>query len=285
MNNIGMSSLQVSIAAGKILNMRRFKGGDTPVLMCHGLMEDGRAFYGKDLRGLAHDIAMQGYDVFVPDWRNRGLPGDRVKPGREQGLFEWASQDLPSIIERIKAHNPAPCFVINQGWGGVVFSAMLARNPSLIDWVKGVIYLGTKREILSPTRFYKLGWAGALKLMVSMKGHIPARGLRIGRVNESARCYQDHLLYSQQQQWLDRQDGFDYSKFQLQLNMPPSLYFAGREDKYDVKAFMQTFSPHDGRLVVLNRSLTKGRRGGQRMYTKIKDQLPIILRWMNLHVG
>lgn len=285
MNDVSMSTLQVCIASGQMLNMRRFNGGKTPVLMCHGLMEDSRAFYGKDWQGIARDVAAQGYDVYVPDWRSRALPGERIKPGKTIGLYEWACEDLPKIVEAVKKHNSQAGFIINQGWAGVVWAAAAARNPTLIDGFKGVVYLGAKRQLLSPGIMHRYGWAGLLKVLVSVRGHVPARGLRIGRVNESAGCYRDHLLYSRQQQWLDSQDGFDYSESQLQLNMPPSLYFTGRKDKDDARAFMQAFAPHDGRLVVLDRSLATGRRGGQRLYTKIKDQLPIILRWMDLHIG
>ena len=71
------TSLWLDLEADR-MHIRRF--GDpnhVPVLLLHGSVEDGRVFYSRKGKGLAPYLAINGFEVFVPDFRGHGYSTPR----------------------------------------------------------------------------------------------------------------------------------------------------------------------------------------------------------------
>ena len=54
-----------------------------PVLMIHGIVEDGRIFYHNSGKGLGSFLAKHGYDVYVADLRGIGKSTPKIHRNSE----------------------------------------------------------------------------------------------------------------------------------------------------------------------------------------------------------
>ena len=118
---------------------------------------------------------------------------------------------------------------------------------------------------------------------------VPAPKLGLGTARESTRCFQDGLAWSRSEQWVDTEDGFDFSAALQQRSWLRSLYFAAAADRAfgapeDVRDFMHELGRHDGRLMVLGRA-----EGTLQDYTHTglllhpdaeQDHFPQLLAWL-----
>ena len=291
------SSLMVPLPEGHQLHLRRLTDNpDAPaVLLLHGLLEDGTIFYSRQGRGLAHYLAEQGYDTFIPDLRGKGRSWPPVSRWMTYRVGDAVNQDIPAILDTIQSiKGSAPQFWITHAWGGVLASSVLARYPSYRSGLNGLINFGSHRVAAqrSVSRLIWLdglwGWLAAL--VARSKGYFPGRGLKLGAQNEFLGIQQDSLDWFQGRAWVDPQDQFNYGEALSQgLKFPPTLYFAPSADLVrcstaDVKGFMREIGHHNGRLVVLGQNL-----GNRHNYSQISmlthpdavhDHFPFMVNWM-----
>lgn len=290
-------SLMVSLPAGDQLHIRRLADNPDgpPVLLLHGLLEDGSLFYPAPDQGLAHYLARHGFDVYVPDFRGKGRSWPPVARLSTYRVNHAVTQDLPAILESIQGvRGRLPVYWFAHAWGGVLASSFLARYPGYRASINGLIYFGTHRVaaraiLHRPVWFDGLtGWLRAA--LARLWWFIPGRLRRRGGSNEFRGIQLDSFNWLQGQPWIDPSDHFDYGKALSQgLNYPPALYFASRRDlgycnPKAVKAFMTEVGSHNGRLVILGR-----KEGNQHNYSHIgmlthpdatRDHFPFMLNWM-----
>ena len=291
------SSLMVPLPGGQQLHLRRLSDNpDAPaVLLLHGLLEDGTIFYSRQGRGLAHYLAEQGFDTFIPDLRGKGRSWPPVSAWVNYRVGDAVNQDIPAILDTIQAlKGAAPAFWITHAWGGVLASSVLARFPGYQASLNGLIHFGSHRvaiqRSLSRLTWLDGMWGWLASLVARCKGYMPGRGLRIGAENEFLGIQQDSSNWLQGGAWIDPQDQFDYGEaLSKGLNFPPTLYFAPSADlarcnAADVKGFMREIGHHNGRLVVLGMNL-----GNRHNYSQISmlthpdavhDHFPFMVNWM-----
>ncbi|MGI9293648.1 MAG: alpha/beta fold hydrolase, partial [Pseudomonadales bacterium] len=291
-------SILVTVAGGPQLHLKRIcenkRNPGTPVLMLHGLVEDGRIFYSQQGKGLAYYLAQFGFDVFVADLRGKGKSWPLAGPKMRAGLHESINEDMPALIKAIvKKRGPQPQIWVSHGWGGVISSAYYARYGEELCPVQNMIYFGTRRYVLPGGLRKKLVlhtlWRRALKLCVGISGYLPARSLHLGTMNESARFYHDSVKWMFNPEWQDTDGEFDYAAAARSRAMPPSLYFASTRDAIfgcpkDVRQFISEFGEHNGRLIVLSRT-----ESNQHDYGHVamladpdaeQDHFPELLTWL-----
>ncbi len=127
---------------GSQLLLRRFADSGPPVLMVHGLGESGDIFCPAPDSGLAPWLADAGYSVHVADLRMRSA--HEAEAGISQ--HQLITEDLPILFERIVAEHPGtPFFILAHGWGGVLVSSALIRQPWWQSQVAGLIQIGVRR--------------------------------------------------------------------------------------------------------------------------------------------
>ncbi|WP_290578990.1 alpha/beta fold hydrolase [Ketobacter sp.] len=291
------TSLMVPLPGGHQLHLRRL--ADNPdgaaVLLLHGLLEDGTIFYSRQGRGLAHFLAEQGFDTYIPDLRGKGRSWPPVSRWAAYRVEDAVNQDIPAILDTIHSHKGAyPAFWITHAWGGVLASSYLARYPGYRASLNGLINFGSHRVAVhrSVSRYMLVEglWGWCAQLAARFKGYVPGRSLKIGAENEFLGIQRDSLNWFRGQDWVDPVDQFDYGAAISQgLSFPPALYFAPSADlarcsAADVKGFMREIGHHNGRLVVLGRNL-----GNRHNYSQIsmlthpdavQDHFPFMVNWM-----
>lgn len=290
-------SLMVPLSGGEQLHVRRLTDNPDapPVLLLHGLLEDGTVFYSRQGRGLGHFLASQGYDVFIPDLRGKGRSWPPVSGWARYRIKDAVSQDLPAIAETIYGlKGRFPVFWVGHAWGGVLCSSFLARFPSYRCSINGLIYFGTRRVAVD-RNWSRLIWVDGLwgwfgGMMARFKGYIPGRTLKLGAEDEFNDMQQESMQWLSGKPWVDPSDDFDYGRALSDgLDYPPALYFSSAHDLAfsspdDVKAFMREIGQHNGRLVVLGRN-----NGNLHDYSlvsmlthheAVQDHFPFMVNWM-----
>ena len=290
-------SLMVPLPNGQQLHLRRLADNPDgpPVLLLHGLLEDGTLFYTQAGRGLAHFLAEQGYDTFIPDLRGKGRSWPPVTGWASYRVGDAVTQDIPTILQRIyNIKGCMPKYWFAHAWGGVLASCFLARYPEYRSNINGLIYFGSHR-VSDNRNLSQLIWLDGLwswlgKVFTRFKGYIPGRRLGIGVENEFLGMQQDSLSWLHGNPWVDPTDQFNYGEALSQgLGYPPALYFASSSDlaycnAKDVKGFIRELGSHNGRLVVLGEN-----EGNKQNYTHISmlthadavhDHFPFMINWM-----
>ena len=300
-------SIMVPLKQGQQLHVRRLyaeknvekldgESPGIPVLMIHGLLEDGTIFYSRAKRGLAYCVAAAGFDVYIPDLRGKGRSWPHINEILNYRIIDAVTEDIPLILKAIsQCCGRAPKFWMGHGWGGVLISSFLARFPRYRPETLGLVYFGTRRVVSNQNLTRRVlvdglwGWlAGAVS---RVKGVVPGVMLRIGTADEFRAMRSVNLSWMQGSPWIDPSDQFDYGTALSQgLEYPPALYLASKKDlgygdPSDVSAFMKEVGRHNGRLIVLDE---KGSSLHDYTHTSmlthpdaVKDHFPHVLSWMN----
>lgn len=258
--------IQVPVGQGETLYMRRIRHASQdgpPVLMVHGMMSNGRIFYSRSGKGLAHFLASQGFDVFVADLRGKGQSRPRISRNARHGQTEMICQDVPALHTAIKGITGRPTVHwISHSWGGVVLNSTLLRLPHLIPEVASIVHFAAKRSVRVRNlhKFVEIDvmWNVVLRGVTRMVGYLPARQLRIGADNETDKTHRQIKRWAQASPWVDADDGFDYGQAARCTTLPPSLYLAAADDPcrghpHDVKRFRQESGPHLSRVHLMAR--------------------------------
>lgn len=277
------------------LHLKRFFTSENaaPVLMIHGSIENGKIFYSSSGKGLAPFLAKNGFDVFVADLRGRGLSKPSISKNSTHGLTEILSVDFQAMIGKIKEiKGDVPQHWIAHSWGGVLMLAYLARNFKQVK-IASMIFFASKRRItvLNWKKFWmvNLMWNFIAKIIVSFKGYLPAKEMRLGSDNETKKSHRETVTWVESGKWLDWNDKSDYSATLKKISLPPTLYLAGSNDKVlghptDVKLLMSETGKQNHEFIILGKTY-----GSLHNYGHIdilthadaeKDVYPLALKWM-----
>lgn len=225
-----------------------------PVLMIHGMVEDGRIFYHKSGKGLGSYLAEQGYDVYIADLRGIGQSTPKINSKSQHGQTETIRDDIPKLIDFVLSHSThKQLHLVAHSWGGVYLNSAMVRTPALIDRVKSSVYFGSKRTVRARNidRFIKIEmvWNRLALSASKRKGYLPAVRYGLGSDNETRKTHRQCVEWVKQDNWIDSDDGFDYGQQALATVLPPTLYFAAIKDtslghRFDVKNFIRESGPH-----------------------------------------
>jgi len=268
-----------------------------PVLMIHGMVEDGRIFYHHSGKGLGSYLAKHGYDVYVADLRGLGKSTPKIHRNSEHGQTETIVTDIPALINFVLEQTQHPqLHLVAHSWGGVNINASLLRFPKLADKVISASYFGSKRRIRTKNfeRFFKVDifW-NRLGLVIShKKGFLPAKALKVGSENETLKTHIQCVEWVKKDEWIDSDDNFNYNEAAKNNNLPATLYIAAIKDralghKDDVKLFMDESKNNRCKYLFLSKKLGNALDYNHiNMLTApeaIKDHFPKVLKWMHSH--
>jgi len=250
------------------LHVRRIWCGEkpqgSPVLMLHGMAEDGLVFYSHGGRGLACWLAREGWQVFVPDMRGKGRSWPDINQHSDFGFHNVVTEDIPALARLVSRLCPnQPQTWVTHSLGGPLAAAAVMRAGAQSLGVKQFVHFAARR-LISSTGFKRrmlvdLVWNRCGRIAVSIQGYLPSDALGLGPARESARCFHDGINWSTREQWIDSEDGFDYGKKAGRRDWLRSLYFASEADVAfgnpdDVRDFMHELGRHDGRMIVLSKA-------------------------------
>lgn len=267
-----------------------------PVFLLHGAIENGKIFYSKSMKGLAPYLARHGYDVYIGDLRGRGLSNPAINRKSKFGQTESITEDIPAFINKIiELRGECKQHWLAHSWGGVLLSAYFARFKQHRHLVNSMVYFAAKRRVhvVNVARFFyvDLMWQVISPILAEIFGYLPAKKFRMGSDNETKKSLAASINWVNNKDWQD-EDGYDYGKAILQLQLPPIWYFAGINDKalghpLDVFALMLESGTNNAKFTLLAKS-----RGNLHNYGHIdivthrdaeKDHFPSVLCWLKEH--
>ena len=297
--NLRYSSLFCQLKSPHKLHVKRIHGDSVgkPVLMLHGMVENGRIFYHESGKGLGSYLAKQGYDVYVADFRGQGLSTPKITRRSRFGQTERVCEDIPALIEFVYQHSgQQKMHLIAHSWGGVVANASLLRFPHLLALMESGVYFGTKRTVRAKTRekIFNINvmWNGVGTVAAKTCGYLPAIALKMGADNETHKMHRQCVEWIEMDDWVDTSDGFDYGHAAKQVSLMPIWYLAARNDfslghRFDVKQFMAESGNKKAKYSVLSKH-----NGAQKDYDHVNmltapecthDHFPAVHQWLQSH--
>jgi len=268
----------------------------TPVLMVHGVMENGHIFYTKKGKGLACHLAEQGFDVYVADFRGRGKSTPIISDKSDFGQFEAITQDIPMFLDYITQKTNKAMHLVSHSWGGVLLASCLARYPERLSQVLSNTCFGTKRSVSvkSVEKFLKVNvfWNNFAIKLANKNGFLDAKRYGIGSDNETKKSLVQSVAWVKKGAWIDPHDSFNYEEAAKKISWPPSWHFTGVKDKVlgheqDVKAFIAESSNHHAKFNLLAK-----KNGNALDYDHINilthqqavtDHFPLLVEWLITH--
>lgn len=276
------------------LHVKRFfiDSDGPPVLMLHGSMENGRIFYSKSMKGLAPYLAQQGFDVFVADMSGRGKSKPRLSRHSTDNQTTAILEEIPAFkafVDGLKENRPQHW--IAHSWGGILMLAYVARFGG--EGVASMSFFGTKRRIsvVHPERIFKVDivWNVVGRTLACFYGYFPSKNLKIGSDNEPRLYHRQVVDWVYRKNWVDMVDGFGYQKAFKEVDVPPTLYIAGKNDTFlghpiDVQKLIKEVSGKQDKFVLLSKAT-----GHLHDYDHVNmlthpdavnDQFPLVVEWM-----
>lgn len=246
-----------------VMNINQPGHHGIPILMIHGMVEDGRIFYHKSGKGLGTFMAKQGYNVYAADLRGIGLSTPKVSSASTHGQTETIQQDIPALIRFVLEHSGhKKLHIMAHSWGGVYLNSTLLFQPELIPFVISSSFFGSKRTVRARNfeRYFKIEliWNRLSLVASKRKGYLPAISYKLGSQNESHKTHRQCVEWVKNDAWIDSNDGFNYGATASSTKLPPTLYIAAIKDismghRFDVKAFMKESGPHKAKYLLLSK--------------------------------
>ncbi len=269
--------------------------GGSPVLMFHGVVENGRVFCSRSGKGLGPFLAKHGYDVFVCDLRGHGLSQPLLSRRSRYGQTEAITEDIPALINAVVGiRGTTPQIWVAHSWGGVVLMSYFARFATHRPLVKAIVLFATKRCIrvggIRKLMGMNLGWNGLGRLFTGTFGYLPRGMCGRGTDAESAKFHRQCVEWARPGPWIDSDDGFDYGAAIQKLELPPILSYAALGDRYlghprDVRDFLDEMGARHATVHDLGKS-----HGALHDYDHMgilihpaatSDHFPEVVRWLN----
>jgi predicted alpha/beta hydrolase len=178
--------------------------------MAHAMFARKIEFGRRDRAGLAQAYAAKGWRTIAFDFRGHG-ESTMPKGAPEWGYDDLVRLDLPAVVACARAHgDDKPVLVVGHSLGGHVAAAAQGTGRMAAD---GLVLIAANvwlRELETS----RLRWAAKLaagRIMreaVKRMGRIPARRLRLGSDDASARYVDDLLRFMAEGRWRSA-DGVD----------------------------------------------------------------------------
>lgn len=216
-----------------------------PVVMLHGMFTDRRFWLSDKQVGLAAFMAERGHPVVIV--QRRGL-SDSPATGQRCGLEEHLHYDLPTVQAHVAARFGAPAFWLGHSFGGVLAARGVAETLDGSQ-VAGLVLLASQFEVGKRA----LDWPGNLltRGLVRLCGHLPARAVGLGPVNEPPAAAHDAC------QWVSRGRRESTIRSALRAVTVPTLAISGIADRVDptdgCRRLVEHFASHDVQFVCAGR--------------------------------
>jgi len=188
-------------------------------LLAHAMFANKREFGRRDRPGLAAAVAAAGYRTIAFDFRGHGDSGG----GDDWGYDDLVRVDLPAVAECARARGEdLPVLVLGHSLGAHVALAAQGTGRMSVDGIIAVAGNVWARE-LEPS---SLRWAAKRAVVegmlqaVARTGRLPARAMRIGSEDASARYVRDLARPALEGGWRSADGADDYFASLRRVNVP-----------------------------------------------------------------
>ncbi len=149
-------SLWAETSDGRKIHIFFIKGDETkkrkfPVILCHGIGAQGSFWYFDD-NSLAHYLAKEGFDVFVPDLRGVGKTD-----GSFDFFFEDYIKDVSAVLKKVMLfEGVSKAHWIGHSMGGMVIYLTASRKPELMKHIASFTAVSSPYKIWAPFELWRL---------------------------------------------------------------------------------------------------------------------------------
>jgi predicted alpha/beta hydrolase len=180
-------------------------------VMAHALFARKSEFGGPRRAGLAQTYAAQGWRTIAFDFRGHGDSGSAST--EEWGYDDLVRSDLPAVVASARARNEGkPVVVVGHSLGGHVALASQGTGRLQADAIIA-IGAGVFLRAFSPSPLRAAGRRLATRALLAAAvraGGVPARRLRMGSDDASARFMADLLAFIDNDAWRSTDQEDDY---------------------------------------------------------------------------
>ncbi|MCJ8312897.1 MAG: alpha/beta hydrolase [Saccharospirillaceae bacterium] len=229
------------------------------VFMLHDIGQSSGLYKQPD--GLARFLALEGYDVFMLDLMGREGTWPRVSKHMKYSINQTITVDLSKVMAKIERLNALPSIYVGHGFGSVLLSSFIARQPEFNKQVSHFVHINARRLMTLPSAEYKFikdfFWFNLAKLQMMLFGQVDTKKIKLGSCIESKVFYEQYLALSHGP-WIDPEDEFDYASAILKKQFPKSLYLSDQFNDYlahqeDVRAYIKELGPHNAQVMWLSK--------------------------------
>jgi oxygen-independent coproporphyrinogen-3 oxidase len=193
-----------------------------PIIITHGTFSSYRVCLG-----LAQQLAKQGFPCYIMEWPERS--SDKGTSRSNITFDSVAAVAVPETIDYVKTQHNAPIFWIGHSGGGLVLSIYLARNPSAVKDLLGLVLVASQASEAALSRSKKYLLRG-LYFLVTLLRFTPGKTLNLGPENEGASIMQQWFRWNIKRCFVGM-DGKDYVK-SLKNIVLPLLAVVGTGDSF-----------------------------------------------------
>lgn len=149
-------SLWAETSDGRKIHIFFIKGDETkkrkfPVVLCHGIGAQGSFWYFDD-NSLAHYLAKEGFDVFVPDLRGVGKTD-----GSFNFFFEDYIKDVSAVLKKVMLfEGVSKAHWVGHSMGGMVIYLTASRKPELMKHIASFTAVSSPYKIWAPFELWRL---------------------------------------------------------------------------------------------------------------------------------
>ncbi len=197
------------------------------LVLSHATFARKTSFGRRDRPGLSRALVASGFRTIAFDFRGHGDSSAPV----EWGYDDLVRVDLPAVVESARARSGAPVVIVGHSLGGHV--ALAAQGTGRID-ADAIVAIATNvwlpdldRSLLR--RVAKTGVARAMLAVADRIGSIPARRLRIGSDDASARYTHDLLRVVTDGVWGSSDGDEDYFDALRNVKVPVAAVLGDRD--------------------------------------------------------
>jgi predicted alpha/beta hydrolase len=202
-------------------------------VLAHAMFARKSSFGRADRPGLATSIAARGYRTIAFDFRGHG-ESVLAPSAQAWGYDDLVRQDLPAVVACARARGEGlPLIVIGHSLGGHV--ALAAQGIGLLD-ADAIVGLGANVWLpaLEPSlvrRAAKRATARATLATLALLrgGRLPARRLRLGSDDASARYMHDLLGVVRARSWKSADGRDDYLASLAHVKVPVANVLGARD--------------------------------------------------------
>lgn len=220
-------------------------GARRGVVVClHAMMTDGRYFGANREGSFVSELAANGFEVFVPDFRGHGHSRPPSAGKDDWSFDDLVEFDLPAIVASCAGTagcKPSELVLLGHSLGGLVTTAALGIGA--IPSPKLVVLPATSVWLLGPDGDRKRrALMSIYRYSAMLLGKAPIRALRIGSSDE-ARTYVHQLTgWTRSGKWTSLR-GIDYLA-KLRTVETPVLPYVGAGDWMCTPADARAFAKH-----------------------------------------
>ena len=201
------------------------------VVVClHAMMTDGRYFGAQREGSFASELATNGFEVFVPDFRGHGKSRPPIAGKHDWSFDDLVELDLPAIVTacaQAAGCKPSELVLLGHSLGGLVTTAALGIGA--IPSPKLVVLPATSVWLLGPDGDRKRrALMSIYRYSAMLLGRAPIRALRIGSSDEAKTYVKQLTGWTRAGKWTSLR-GVDYMA-RLSTIETPMLPYVGAGD-------------------------------------------------------